>query len=497
MPLALVLLSVRALTGREIRAHARKARVLGLVVVAATMAVLATSARIDSYRTRADLARELMSQRLVDQARTRDRTYGWDTDSGLRVIRAPEPASVAVAGLDEALPAFWDFGPAGLRPGSYPSDSEAASVLAQNIDVEFIIRIVLGMLAVSLALDAIAGERASGTLAILLLQPVPRAGIVTAKLLAGGVVLAAAVAVVALAVVATVRIRGVELWTESALVSIAALCAVGLLYLMACFAGGLLVASVVTAYLSSVMVGLLLWVLAAVAALPAADLVANVAMPLTPEFRLRAEVEELSRSHEVRLQTALGDRYAEMLGQYADFRTLRPSPDVEQAFLARWDEFRRDETRRARREIDGVVEGAESRRRQHARVARAFAAWSPAAHFAAAAADVASVGGRAAERWRVSVRAHHAALAAALFDDRPRLTLLVPRSSIHPDGGRFIFGLDRKPQASFAQLPRFEESSSALARRLADATPSIAALALYNLVFLTGAYVFGARPARA
>ena len=77
----------------------------------------------------------------------------------LRAIRAPEPLSVLVRGLDGALPAYWDFTEAGLESGPPPARSRRLADVLGSLDLEFLIRVALGLLAILLAFDAVAGEK--------------------------------------------------------------------------------------------------------------------------------------------------------------------------------------------------------------------------------------------------------------------------------------------------------------------------------------------------
>jgi hypothetical protein len=66
----------------------------------------------------------------------------------LRAVRAPEPLSVLVRGLDAAMPAYWDFSTAGIASGPSASRPRRLADMLGQLDLEFLVRVVLGLLIV-------------------------------------------------------------------------------------------------------------------------------------------------------------------------------------------------------------------------------------------------------------------------------------------------------------------------------------------------------------
>jgi hypothetical protein len=66
----------------------------------------------------------------------------------LRVVRPPEALSVVVRGLDGAIPAYWDFSTAGIASGPSASRPRRLADMLGQLDLEFLVRVVLGLLIV-------------------------------------------------------------------------------------------------------------------------------------------------------------------------------------------------------------------------------------------------------------------------------------------------------------------------------------------------------------
>jgi len=114
------------------------------------------------------------------------RSQGWKTYSGgrLNVARPPNPLSIFNVGLDKRLgneiwishsfvPTLWDT-------GTYKLTNPLLNLFT-SIDIVFIFEVVLSLIALIFAYDAIVGERERGTLRLVLTHPVRRGQILLAK----------------------------------------------------------------------------------------------------------------------------------------------------------------------------------------------------------------------------------------------------------------------------------------------------------------------------
>ena len=145
-----------------------------LLLVVANTAVLLKDyeRRLASYNTAAQKNQQDMKTR---------KTY---SAADLSIDRPPNPLSIFNVGLDKRLgntlgvryfylPSLWDA-------GKHGSNNPFLNIFSA-IDIVFIFQVVLSLLALVFAYDAIAGERERGTLRLVLTHPVRRGHILIAK----------------------------------------------------------------------------------------------------------------------------------------------------------------------------------------------------------------------------------------------------------------------------------------------------------------------------
>ena len=146
-----------------------------LLVVAATAVLIKDyERRLESYNTSIETHRQRLRK--------------WQTYSPgmgrLNVDRPPNPLSLFNVGLDKRLgnkipvshwfvPSLWD--------AEMDSSDNSFLNIFSSIDIVFIFEVVLSLLALIFAYDALAGERERGTLRLVLTHPVRRGHILLAK----------------------------------------------------------------------------------------------------------------------------------------------------------------------------------------------------------------------------------------------------------------------------------------------------------------------------
>ena len=145
-----------------------------LLLVVANTAVLIKDyeQRLASYNTAVKTHRQQLRE---------TKTY---SAGDIVVDRPPNPLSIFNVGLDKRLgnriwiyhaivPTLWDAGVSG-------SDNPFLNIF-NSIDIVFIFEVVLSLMALIFAYDALAGERERGTLRLVLTHPVSRGNILIAK----------------------------------------------------------------------------------------------------------------------------------------------------------------------------------------------------------------------------------------------------------------------------------------------------------------------------
>lgn len=339
----------------------------------------------------------------------------------LRALRAPQPLSVLVRGLDGDLSQYWEFSESGVRLGPTASRPQRLVDLLGQLDLEFLIRVVLALLAILLAFDAVAGEKELGTLRAVLAQPVKRWTVLTGKLLGGGLTLLLALAVAFLSTLFCGQLAGLDLLSGAALATVAAMATTSALYLLCLYALGLLVSSLVTSQKSALILLLVSWVVLVLAMPPLSALVARAVVPVTAPSILEARKEALAREIRVDKERAMGPIYMEITGLpecwFDSGEYEKHKEEIDQRIAP----IEIEANRKRRQALGAADREAERLNAAQNRVARLIMTLSPATTYAGLVADLAGTGDDLRRSWLAAVERHQSRLETALFDDPPTL----------------------------------------------------------------------------
>ena len=179
---------LRPLIRQELLVHLMSARFFAAVVITVLLVVANTFVLLGAYEER--LAN--YSQR---EAVIREKIADAPTYSVLRlaVARPPNPLSLFSAGLDTRFGSSVDIShtqvPSLLSVGAPLSSKNPYLNLFSHIDLVFLFQVVLSLLALLFAYDAIAGDSEAGTLRLVLSHSVGRGAVLFAKYLAAMVCL--------------------------------------------------------------------------------------------------------------------------------------------------------------------------------------------------------------------------------------------------------------------------------------------------------------------
>jgi len=409
----------------------------------------------------------------------------------LRAIRAPEPLSVLVRGLDGALPEYWDFSEGGVVEGPLAMRPQRLLDILGQLDLEFLVRVVLGLLAILLAFDAVAGEKELGTLRAVLSQSVSRPAFLGGKLVGGAATLLVALAVAFLLALLSAQLFGIDL-AGGNLVKVALIAAGSAAYLLAMYAFGLLISALSGTQKTALVVLLVTWVVAVLAMPPLATLVAQAVVPAPPPQATEQKKQALSADLKRELDTAMGVALLEITGQPLDSPTVRMNwgdAKQHQAELeARATPLRRAYASKRRQFLGEVERDADRRAAQQNRLARVIMALSPAATFAGAATDLAGTGDAQREAWLAAIRRHQGELDSVLFDDPPIMTF----SRFTASGASSMSG-NWKGEPKLSELPPFSGPRQEAVAAIDAALPGLGLLALYAALFIAGGFFAFAR----
>jgi ABC-type transport system involved in multi-copper enzyme maturation permease subunit len=175
-------------------------------------------------------------------------------------IKAPLPASILVKGLDERSGRSMTVNSSGMiEVGSSQSSVLRLVSLFSQIDLHFIISILMSLAAMLFAFDLVSGEKYTGTLKLMLANGVARSTIVTAKALAAWVLVAIPLALALLVNLVFIAFLAPTAFTGDLLARVPVLVLASLLYLAVFVLLGLLISALTLRPSTSLVLGLLVW----------------------------------------------------------------------------------------------------------------------------------------------------------------------------------------------------------------------------------------------
>ena len=226
--------------------------ILLLVVAVTGVLIQDYERRLESYNTSVESHRQQLRKRP---------TYSPGL-ARLYVDRPPNPLSLFNVGLDKRLgnkiqvshwfvPSLWD--------AKMDSSDNSFLNIFSSIDIVFIFEVVLSLLALIFAYDALAGERERGTLRLVLTHPVRRGHILLAKYISAMLCLLVPLLIgLLLAVMLLTTSTSISLSTDDFL-SIGGIVLLSLVYLSVFYLIGLLISAVTRRTGTALMLSMFVW----------------------------------------------------------------------------------------------------------------------------------------------------------------------------------------------------------------------------------------------
>jgi hypothetical protein len=388
-------------------------------------------------RERHDVASQ---QRLLLQLQPQAGPSGRAVDPRLRVLRPPSALASWASGFERSLGSGWDFGPASeetLPP--YPGSTLPGDV---DLDVELIIRLFGGILAVFLGVWVVQSERASGWLAVEAATQTPAVLLRIARFF--GILMAVATGVVIWA--AGVHLASAYLSLETSLPA-DAWPDVGIgvaMFLSLMAAIGALVAARIDSSSGAQATALGIW---AVWSFIVPQVVMATGPVVDTPVQFESSQRDLARELYAEIEYAAARHVVGAVGFAATTLDLDEKADpafesIEADWLLQLSSARAQ--LESRRQKYDQLRGQESSRW------RLAAAFSPAFNLHTLIAESLGIGPGATRDWMTAVGSHRQQLEAALFDDRPIVPLRLPLAT-----GLEAWSYPRHLPLTIAALPQF------------------------------------------
>ena len=250
----------QTLIRRELLANLMTFRFSVAMVVTLSLVIANTVVLIADYERRLtsyDTAVQEHHQRFLRRART----YS-GVDGAIRVDRPPNPLSIFNAGLDRRVgnsitvrhtlvPILWDT-------LSHSADNPFLNLFS-SVDLILIFQVILSLLALLFAHDAIAGEREAGTLRLTMANPVSRPVILLAKYISALTCLILPVVMSLLLSLLLFFLSGSIVLSGDDWLRIGGILLTSIIYLSAFYLMGLLISTITRRTATALMVSMVIW----------------------------------------------------------------------------------------------------------------------------------------------------------------------------------------------------------------------------------------------
>lgn len=421
--------------------------------------------------------KDLVARRVEAQLRAPGQPSGREAEPGLRVIRAPAAGSVLVAGSEPALPAAWEFTPAGTE-SLPPYRNEARGDGRRVGDIAEIITALGGLLALWLGVSTVLSDSAAGRLSALRTLPVAPETMAVVRL-AGGTV---SLIIIAMAWCATV-ILSVEVFVPADLqvplsmpirMAGPVACYLSLMFVIGTGAG-----AAAREGQSALVATFLIWIAIVFVVPQVNQLITRSVIDVVPRNRMEAERRDQFADATWMLEGQVGVAVAAKLPDVE-------IPTAEQqsgAFLAVGEPI-------WTAGLTGIREAAireelrwlESRARAD-RIQNWLDGLNPSSWLYWSMAELAGTGRSTAAAWTQSVAKHEELLNRRLFSDRPRVNARVPWKD-----QTLKMAFDRHPAPRYSDLPLFAAPPVRAGAWTPEAGRSFAGLAAFTMIAMAAAY---------
>ena len=404
------------------------------------------------------------------------------------VFMPPQPLYYLVPGISNDIGRTTQVrGRGGLRSEGSRFSEEPLLALFRFVDLEFTFQVVLSLLAILFAYDAICGERERGTLRLTFSQSVPRGTYIMSKIVGSLLALTVPLLIPIMAGGLILLMMQVPMSGRDWLL-LGMIVASGMLYVGAILGMSVLVSALTKRSATAFVFLLSLWVVGVLIVPRASVLLAarSVDVPSTDSLL----------SQRSRLWSQLWREDEKKIQDFMRNMMVPPAPDSEAddeqamgqravaAFNKKFDELADERQRRIRSLDERLSEERRNRQRTQQALALGIARVSPAATFSLAASNLAGTSLALPEDYLDQVASYQERFAAFQHDKTGRSS----------GGIRMVIkmGDEDEPEPGAidpSELPAFVWEPPGAAKVIRAGIFDLSLLALFNLLFFSGAFV--------
>ena len=285
---------MRTIVKREILDQLSSLKFLSVMAVCSVLIVLSIYTGAANYVS--DLKEYETTRALAQSELTKYATYADIGIHGVKVPKKPSALSIISSGVQGVSSKFVTVHTA-TRPELGPSKFSENPIFAifGNLDLTFVVKVVLSLLVIILTYDSISGEKELGTLKLMLSNPIPRVKVILAKMLGLLVCLSMAILPAVVVGLLIVSIVFKVHFTEEQWVRLGLIFGVYGLYLLLIFALGMFISARTSRSSLSLLFLLLCWIIFVTIIPRAAVILAGHLRPVPPYSEILSKMEANQR----------------------------------------------------------------------------------------------------------------------------------------------------------------------------------------------------------
>lgn len=471
----------RIIYRKELLENIRNYRFLLALIICLVVIPLGFSVSQKDYADR----RQVYDDTVRDDAELRKTVQDFLMNGGL-AFRPPAALGLLSSGVEMVLPNAVEARAFGLEARVQFNNSRRLdnpfTALFGRLDLAFIVTTVLAVLVMIFAFNAVVGEKERRTLAQVMANAVPRPVVIAAKMAAGGTLLAAAFLAGVLTGILLTTALGIDPFREAGTwapfgIGVAA----SLVFLMVFYGLGLLVSSLSRSSVSAMVSLLSCWVALAMILPKGSVVLAKLVRPIRSQQVIELEKSQVRRQSQKEVEEAVDKLAASMPGvkdmSYQDYyKAARAKDPAIDAYAKAQADLRSQFAARLNADLDKIDAVFDDQRAAQAAAARTIARLSPVSCLVHVLTELAGTGFAEEAAWR-ETRSRYKQIVdrdvASKYD-------MISFKQVAHGGGK----IDRE-----APAPKLPAEPVALGRRLAAVWIDFVLLAIYGLLFFTGAYV--------
>jgi ABC-type transport system involved in multi-copper enzyme maturation permease subunit len=431
--------------------------------------------------------RQIYDDTVRDDAELRKTAQDFLVNGGA-AFRPPAALGLLACGVETALPNAVETRGFVTQEGAQIQFNNSRRLdnpftsLFGRLDLAFVVTTVLAVLVMIFAFNAVVGEKERRTLAQVMANPVPRPVVIAAKMAAGGTLLGAAFLAGVLAGILLTTALGIDPFRQAGTwapftIGVAA----SLVFLIVFYGFGLLVSSNSRSSVSAMVALLSCWVTLAMILPKASVVVAKLVRPIKSQQVVELEKTQVRRQYQKDVEDAVEKLQQSTPGvkdmsMQEYMKAVRAKDPAVEGYAKAQEDIRAQFAARLNADLDRIDAAFDEQRAEQAAAARTIARLSPVSCLVHVLTELAGTGFAEDAAWR-ETRSRYKQL---VDRDIARNMDMTRFKNLSYGGGK----IDRK-----APAPKLPAVPVPLERRLAAVWVDLVLLAIYGLLFFTGAYV--------